>query len=152
MFPDGLQSPDSLLRISELRVFCSDTLLRGATTLSSRSAELRGADNLFDGKLLTYCQVKHPKSTWIGLDLGYPRRITHIEYMPRTDDNDIWPGDIYEMFYWDGEWVSVGRKRAEGYTITWDDVPAGTLYLVIDRTKGVENRIFTYEAEKQVWW
>ncbi len=50
------------------------------------------------------------------------------------------------------QWVSAGRKTAEGYELTWDDIPTGTLYLVVDRTKGVENRIFTYEIDKQIWW
>lgn len=152
VFPDGLPGTDSLFGVSELRFFSSDTLLCGVTMFSSESTEFMGADNLFDGRLLTYCQAKYPEDTWVGLDLGYPRNITHIEYMPRTDDNDIWPGDIYEMLYWDGKWVSAGTKTAGDYTLTWDGMPSGTLYLVIDRTKGVENRIFTYRKGKQIWW
>ena len=87
-----------------------------------------------------------------GAGFGLSTQHNPYRIYPRTDDNDIWPGDIYEMLYWDRKWVSAGTKIAGDYTLTWDGMPSGTLYLVIDRTKGVENRIFTYRKGKQIWW
>jgi len=150
-FPD-MHLPDTTYSVCELHFYSGNELLAGNTLSHTDSGKIWNSDNLFDGKMLTYCKAEKPYGAWVGLDLGTPRNITSIEYMPRTDDNDIWPGDLYEMFYWDGRWVSAGTKTAEGYSLTWDDMPTGTLYLVIDKTKGVENRIFTYDAGRQVWW
>ena len=75
-----------------------------------------------------------------------------VAYRARTDDNDIIPGDLYELCCWDNGWRTLGRKQATDYTLSWDNVPTGTLYWIYDRTKGVEQRIFTYRDGQITWW
>jgi len=36
--------------------------------------------------------------------------------------------------------------------LTLKNMPSGGLYLLHDKTKGWEERIFTYEDGEQVWW
>ena len=36
--------------------------------------------------------------------------------------------------------------------LIFKNVPSGGLYVLRDKTKGHEQRIFTYEKEEQVWW
>ncbi len=63
------------------------------------------------------------------------------------------PGDLYELLVWDrGQWYTMGRQVPDTYGLDYEGVPAGHLYWLRDLTEGVEERIFTYEQGKQVWW
>ncbi len=111
-------------------------------------------ENLFDGNALTsYCA---PAGTgcWIGLDFGKKVKISKIRYIPRGDGNMVEPGDVYELFYWDGEcWLSLGQKQAETVVITFDNIPEGALLLLRDVTKGHDERIFLLDGQgRQEWW
>lgn len=109
-----------------------------------------------DGNLETWFQKPKKAEGWVGLDLGESNEqiLTRVRYCPRSDTNFILQGDTYELFYWEnGKWQSLGKKVAEQYnSIAYDNVPSGTIYLLRDRTRGREERIFTYENGKQVWW
>ena len=66
-----------------------------------------------------------------------------------------YPGEEYELCYWDGEgWSSLGRQigRRATQELVYDNVPAGALLILHNHTKGKEERIFTYENGRQVWW
>ena len=41
---------------------------------------------------------------------------------------------------------------AESGELVYENVPGNALYLLKNRTKGKEERIFTYENDRQVWW
>lgn len=62
------------------------------------------------------------------------------------------PGVEYELFYWQGEWESLGVQTATDEPMTWKDVPADALYWLIEKDEGREERIFTYEDDNQIWW
>lgn len=60
---------------------------------------------------------------------------------------------MYELFYCDkGDWHSLGIMTAESGELVYENVPGNALYLLKNRTKGKEERIFTYENDRQVWW
>lgn len=109
---------------------------------------------VFDKDILTYYEapstVDYP---WVGLDFNKPVSINKIIYTPRNDDNNIHAGDLYELFYWEyNHWMSLGQQRAIESKLTYTNVPDNALLLLKDLTKGEEERIFTYENDKQVWW
>ncbi|MDR3235283.1 MAG: hypothetical protein LBT48_00950 [Prevotellaceae bacterium] len=107
----------------------------------------------FDNDPLTFFESTDSLITWVGLDFGTPQHIDRIIYIPRTDGNIITYGDEYELKYWGNNgWISLGRKTADGVTLTFDHCPTGALFLLHDCTRGVEDRIFTYENGQQVWW
>lgn len=107
----------------------------------------------FDDNLESYFGRVTTGSSWAGLDLGSPKRITKIKYCPRSDTNFILVGDTYELFYWDnGEWVSMGIHVARDQYLEYKNVPSGGLYILHNLTRGKEERIFTYEDGKQIWW
>ncbi|MFD2035020.1 hypothetical protein ACFSKL_09470 [Belliella marina] len=107
----------------------------------------------FDGNLLTYFMRPKQIEPWVGLDLGKPERITKIRYCPRSDTNFIEVDDLYELFYWKkGEWISMGVQTASDQEIMYQSVPSGGLYLLKNKSKGNEERIFTYENNQQLWW
>jgi hypothetical protein len=108
---------------------------------------------VFDGDPLTFFSIPD-SGAWVGLDLGTAERIDRIRYSPRNDDNGIRPGDLYELFYWDaGTWRSLGEKTGdEQMELMYEECPAGALFLLRNHTRGKEERIFTYENGKQIWW
>lgn len=109
---------------------------------------------LFDGDVLSYYQNNKEKSIWIGLEFDEPKQLSKISYLPRNDDNFIRDGELYELFYWDNKWVSLGSQTGSIKTqsLTYTNVPTNALFLLRNLTKGREERIFTYENGKQVWW
>ena len=109
-------------------------------------------DKVFDGDVLTYYISCSPDSGWVGLDFGKPELISKIVYAPRNDDNYINKGNLYELFYWNNEWKSLGKKVATDQILIYEGVPSNCLLFLKNHTKGREERIFTYENGRQVWW
>ena len=108
-----------------------------------------------DGDYNTY--FSKPKNTqgYVGLDLGPNGHsyITRVRFAPRSDSNFILPNNMYELCYWDkGKWISKGKQIAKDLIITFENVPSNTCYILHNLSNGVEERIFTYENEEQIWW
>lgn len=67
--------------------------------------------------------------------------------------NFIVPGNQYRLEYWDNSsWKFFGEQIATDFSLNFSNVPTGRLYILHNLTNGVEERIFTYEDGKQVWW
>ncbi len=110
-------------------------------------------ETVFDGNILTGFNSDTPNGNWVGIKLDTPSKITKIKYIARNDGNSIEIGDVYQLLYYDaGIWRIVSEKTATNNYIQFDNVPLGGLYLLKDLTKGNEERIFTYENDKQIWW
>ncbi|MDR1202038.1 MAG: discoidin domain-containing protein [Tannerellaceae bacterium] len=114
---------------------------------------LRTFDKAFDGNVLTfYDAAKSDGKAWVGMDFGKRVKITKIRYLPRNDDNTIATGQTYELFYWgDKGWISLGRQIPTQQVLYYE-APSNALFLLRNLSKGKEERIFTYENDKQVWW
>lgn len=61
-------------------------------------------------------------------------------------------GSEYELFYWQDEWQSAGKQIATTEPMIFTDVPADLIYWLVETDSRKEERIFTYEEGKQVWW
>jgi hypothetical protein len=107
---------------------------------------------VFDRDPLSYYDALEPTGSWVGMDFGEAVEIEKISYTPRGDGNDITPGDIHEVLYWDNGWVSLGTQIATDIKLTYKDVPAGVLYWVRNLSRGQQERIFTYENGEQILW
>lgn len=106
-------------------------------------------DNDYD----TYFSKPKNIDGYVGLDLGTQFYVTRIRLCSRSDSNFIVEGHKYELCYWDdGKWISAGKKVANDVTLNYMDIPWNTFYILHNLTKGKEERIFTYENGKQVWW
>lgn len=108
--------------------------------------------NLFDYNNVSYFSLPNGLDIWAGMAFDVPQHIAYIEFCPRTDDNDISPGDTYELFYWDNEWHSLECKQATDYQITFERVPCGALLWLRNLIKGKEERPFIMNKGKQLWW
>ena len=106
-------------------------------------------DNIFDGNALSYGRL----SRQFMIDFGEPVSISEMHYLPRNDANGIYPGNEYELFYFDRDgWQSLGSKIAEGYEIEFDAVPSNAVYWLQNHTTGKEERVFTIQDGKQRFW
>ncbi len=108
--------------------------------------------NVFDGNTETSFDHMKAHGGWAGLDLGEPKAISQIIFTPRNLDNYVRPGDTYELFYCDKEWISLGTKTATSDSLAYSNVPVGALLYLQNHSRGVQERIFTYEDGRQVWW
>ena len=88
----------------------------------------------------------------LGYDLGEATVLDSIVFFPWNDDNFVLPGHTYELFYYDGGWVSLGKQDSEDWQLVYEDVPTHALLYLRDHTAGKEERPFTYEQGRQVWW
>ncbi len=93
------------------------------------------------------------RSHWVGLDLGTKKQIHRVRYLPAHDQRAVQEGKSYELFYWKGNWVSLGSQTCNGLPLEFKQVPSNGLYWLHCRAcDDHEERIFTYEDGKQVWW
>ena len=145
--------------ISEIEVYCTDepyTKLKGKTIGNYRCADMQHPmSNASDGDALTYATcMKSQTDAWTGVDLGKSVSVDKICFLPRSDDNFIRGGEEYELCYWDGRWVSLGRQTGDRWSqeLVFDNVPDNALLLLHNLTRGKEERIFTYKEGRQIWW
>lgn len=125
----------------------------GTTIAASAIASETTLAHIFDGNPLTFFTCTGGfNDLWIGQKFPTSRRIGSIGICPRTDDNDISPGDVYELFYWNNRWVSLDRQTADCESLTFNHVPDNALLYLRNLTKGIEERPFTYENNHQIWW
>ena len=105
---------------------------------------------LSDRDKLTSAEIQD----WVAIDLGVPASISRIHYLPLTDDNNIVPGELYELYYWtiDG-WKSLGKQKGRSdKTLRYSTIPKNLLLRLHNHTRGKENRIFIYENDKQIYY
>lgn len=137
-------------QIAELQFFVSDSL----SPLQGKHMGTPGPiENCFDGDPLTFYEDREADGRWTGIGLPQPVAIERVVYAPRNDDNHVFPGHEYELFYrGKTSWISLGVQKATNTFVEYTCVPSNALFLLRDWTKGKEERIFTWEEGKQRWW
>ncbi|GHT15152.1 hypothetical protein FACS189426_22450 [Bacteroidia bacterium] len=149
--------PKSLGCISELEVYesGSDKKLSGKIIGTEQELSDISKENAFDENPLTdFRKYGLLDGVWLGLEFESPKRIEKIVFLPTNDDNCIRNGELYELFYWNNKWISLGKQVGSGeiYKLKFENAPTNALYLLRNLTKGKEERIFTYKENRQVWW
>ena len=132
--------------LAEIQFFHHGQLCKGKMSYYN----VKDVEKGFDGDTFSYFEGRKP--FWINIDMGEPVNIDTIVFFARNDDNYVIPGDDYELFYYDQGWQSLGVKHSTGYRLDYSNVPSNALYVLRNKTRGKEERIFTYENGKQVWW
>jgi transglutaminase superfamily protein len=72
-----------------------------------------------------------------------------------TDNSEISyfnKNKIYELYYWNKDWILFDEQVAEEGALMFKEVPQNYLYWLIEKDSRQEERIFTYEDGKQIWW
>lgn len=111
--------------------------------------------SLFDEDVETKVKARKP-NYWIGFDAknASEHELVQISFTPVSDGNDIQKGHLYFLCGYDNGWSLLGRSfaKANNEKLVFPNVPRNVLLLLIDRTKGKEERIFWYKNNKQVWY
>ena len=147
-------SPDaSYGNINELWFFDEKGDTIKGDIIGTEGADLDSRERVFDNNILTGFNGKSPDGNWVGLRLKVPKRVSKLRFIPRNDGNCIEIGDKYELRLWTNTgWKVVATVKAKADILSLKNVPRNGLYVLRDLTKGNEQRIFTYENNKQVWW
>ena len=139
--------------INELEFYGTDGAKLSGSIIGTEGDPWASKETVFDGDILTGFSGVSPDGHWVGLKLSVPQQISRFKFIPRNDGNGVEIGDEYELVYWkDGDWSLLGTQVAASNVLTFKNVPSGGLYVLRDKTKGHEERIFTYEKGEQVWW
>ena len=112
-------------------------------------------DRAYDGNFLSNFEINQPNGNWVGMDMGKPLDVTYVSVSPRSDDNDVCPGNEYELFFFDGaEWKSIGGCiKATGNSLHYDNIPLNTLLWLRNYTRGNNERPFVIDANHEIsWW
>ena len=147
-------SPDaSYGNINELWFFDEKGDTIKGDIIGTEGADPDSRERVFDNNILTGFNGKSPDGNWVGLRLKVPKRVAKLRFIPRNDGNCIEIGDKYELRLWTNTgWKVVATVKAKADILSLKNVPRNGLYVLRDLTKGNEQRIFTYENNKQVWW
>lgn len=142
--------------VSEIEAFDNNgNQIEGKRVFGIKGNPWSALENICDGDPLSYYEAEEDTTpVWVAIDFGNPQEIRSIGYICRNDDNSIRIGDQYELFYCDDTgWHSLGCKTGDkNHAFDYNHVPAYALYWLRDKTRGKEERIFTCENGKQVWW
>ncbi len=139
--------------IAELAFLDADTAKIAGRAISCAGAAPDAVRNAFDGDMLTNFETDGADGAWVGMDMGRRTAVSFVRIVPRSDDNDICPGDTYDFRYWDGDgWVTTPKFVATDNVLHFDAVPEGTLMWVRDYTRGWDERPFMIGSDGSVEW
>ena len=147
-------SPDaSYGNINELWFFDEKGDTIKGDIIGTEGADPDSRERVFDNNILTGFNGKSPDGNWVGLRLKVPKRVSKLRFIPRNDGNCIEIGDKYELRLWTNtKWKVIATVKAKADILCLKNVPRNGLYVLKDLSKGNEQRIFTYENNRQVWW
>ena len=148
-------SPDgSWGSISELSFHDDDGNKIQGRGIANPEAGQDAVDRAYDDNLLSNFEINQPNENWVGMDMGKPINVHYASVSPRSDDNDICPGNEYELLYFDGNnWLSLGYQRAIGNSLYYDNIPINTLLWMRNYTRGQNERPFIVKDDGDIeWW
>ena len=142
--------------ISEIRFLngCQDVpIAKSLSDGDGRGGNETNDSFVFDGKESTYFVTKESQDGWVGADMGKPVHLDKVAFIAKNDDNDIIPGQTYELCYYEnGIEKSLGVKTATLDSLTFDNVPSNSLYILHNLDKGDNERIFILNKNKIYWY
>jgi len=143
--------------VSEIEIYSNHNKKLKGLAIGSDNDGLHGSniENAFDGDINTFFNASS-NSSWVGMDFGTEVSINEVRFVSKLDvgaDMLINADEEYELKYWkDGDWKILGEQVAKGNALTFNNIPSNSLFLLHNKTKSVEERIFVYEDGEQVWY
>lgn len=139
--------------VSEIAFFDPDGNKLQGKPIANREASTDAINRAFDENWLSNFETNNPNGNWIGLDLETETIVGSVRIVPRSDDNDVCPGNYYELLYWDGDnWVSLGSKVADDNRLVYYDAPQNCIFWLRNYTRGWAERPFTIDGDSNVMW
>lgn len=149
MSPDG-----SWGNISELAFYDQNNNKLEGRGIANPEAGQDAIERAYDGNLLSNFEINQPNGNWVGMDMGWPTIVKYVSLSPRSDDNDICPGNEYELYFFDGDsWISLGYKIADSNVFHNDSIPNNKLLWLRNYTRGNNERPFIINENGDIeWW
>lgn len=149
MSPDG-----SWGSISEVSFYDTKGDKISGRGIANPEAGQDAIERAYDGNLLSNFEINQPNGNWIGMDMGKAMNVKYASVSPRSDDNDICPGNEYELFFFDGtRWRSLGYQKAKGNSLHYENIPLNTLLWIRNYTRGNNERPFIVRDSGEIeWW
>ena len=140
--------------ISELSFYDSDGIRLERRGIANSEAGQDAIDRAYDRDLLSNFEINQPDGNWVGMDMGKSIYVKYVSVSPRSDDNDVCPGNEYELFCFDGgSWRSLGFGIADGNSLHYENIPLNTLLWLRNYTRGNNERPFIVRENSDIdWW
>lgn len=141
--------------IAELAFFDEYGNFLSGKPIACANANKEQISQAFDDNWLTNFETEEPNNNWVGMDFCTPETVNSVRIVPRSDDNDIHPGDEYELFQFSSKtgWTSLGgRCQAKGNSLYYERVPENALLWLVNYTRGIGERPFVLNSKKVTWW
>jgi hypothetical protein len=140
--------------IAELSFHDADGGKMTGRAIANAEAGEDAIERAYDGNLLSNFEINQPDGNWVGMDMGKPVKVCFASVSPRSDDNDICPGNYYELLFFNGtEWCSLGCQEAEDNSLHYDRIPLNTLLWLRNYTRGTNERPFILRENGEIeWW
>ena len=140
--------------IAELSFHDNNGNIIEGTPIACAYASKDAANNAFDNNWLSNFETSEWNDNWVGMDMVNPIRVASVRVIPRNDDNDICPGNEYELLYWNGSfWDTLGKQCPEANYLNYDNVPVGSLLWVKNYTRGTDECSFFFNENGEIeWW
>lgn len=134
--------------ISEIETYSYGQRLRGKVYAEGVS----NPNAVNDGDSFSFLDKVQPGS-WVSIDFDYPITIDSLVIYPKNDGNHVIEGKYYELWcYVGGQWKKYGASHSRSSNLTFLHVPSCGIYRLHCLDGGIEEQIFSYENNRQVWW
>ena len=139
--------------IGDIIFYDSDGKIIKGSVIGNSGSYNHEPSKVFDLDPLTYFEDNQNDSKKFVAIKTKPTRLSKIKFIGRNDGNNIIPGDKYELYLWNGKWKLIGKAiaNADG-EIVFKNVQKNALLFLKNSKGGAENRIFTYQNGKQLFW
>lgn len=140
--------------IAELAFFDESGERLVGTPAACTSASQDAIARAYDNDWLSNFETDNPDGNWIGMDMGRNVSVASVRIIPRSDDNDVCPGNEYELLYFDGDkWKSCGYRKADDNMLHYDNIPRQCLLWLRNHTRGWAERPFLIDGNGDIiWW
>lgn len=142
---------EQIFRLGELEFYDAITNERLTGSPLGTTFKPEWAFDGTDGFSIVYDEYEPDK--WVGLDLGKPRKVGKIRFMPGQDRHSILLGENYQLFYWDEKWHLFAETKASDSFLTFNNIPQNALLrLHCPNCTFKQERPFTVSDGVIHWW
>lgn len=141
--------------IAELAFFNSEEEKIEGNPVACKSATSDAIANAFDENWLSNFETEEPDGNWIGYDMKDKVNVEYVRVVPRSDDNDVCPGNEYELLCYDSDndyWYSLGYRKATDNRLEYSNVPIKGLLWLKNYTRGWAERPFVINGNEVTYW
>ena len=150
---------DSILlygSVAEISCFVKSEKVTG-NILNSPEITQENAAKAFDNDWSTHIPTQnrtYDSQVYVGMEFPTGYQVDKVELSVRNEQAFVYRGLRHELFYWnDNKWISLGVQTAKNSDpLVFEGVPAKALLWLRCLDKSLNERIFTYENGKPVWW